>query len=426
MSKGEYADDVVLVASSRTAAEATGRAYVDVTRAFGLTVSLPKTKFMVVGHGVTDEDKLPLALEDEGIIEWVSEFPYLGSLIAEDGRSHVEVDKRIANASKAFGALKRAVFKDAHLSVATKRSVYRACVLSVLLYGSECWIPLRSDLKKLNSFHHRCVRTVLGITNRRQWEEHISSAMVREQWGDVETIETKLVKRRLEWLGHIARMQEHRLPKLCLFGWLPRTRPCGGPRRRWRDLVKRDLRAVEIGDEWYSVAQDRGKWRDVWNQRLSEHQQIQEARRLGMEKNVVCSECRRLFRREQDKACHKCIAERRRPVSEQTGAVQCEVCRRWFKSRGGLAVHRCKREVDLETDDEGGGVAVASQGQVVCRECGRTFSRQGDFKRHKCILERSKPVEEQRGSLQCVTCQRWFRSAGGLSVHRRRLHDTRS
>ena len=49
MSKGEYADDVVLVASSRAAAEAAGRAYVDVTRAFGLTVSLPKTKFMVVG-----------------------------------------------------------------------------------------------------------------------------------------------------------------------------------------------------------------------------------------------------------------------------------------------------------------------------------------------------------------------------------------
>ena len=75
----------------------------------------------------------------------------------ESGRTHVEVDKRIANASKAFGALRRAVFKDAHLSVATRRSVYRACVLSVLLYGSECWVPLRKDLKKLNSFHHRCV-----------------------------------------------------------------------------------------------------------------------------------------------------------------------------------------------------------------------------------------------------------------------------
>ena len=169
---------------------------------------------------VKEEDK---ALDD-GCIEWVSEFPYLGSLIAESRRTQVKVDKRIANASKAFRALRRAVFKDAHLSVATKRSVYRVCVLSVLLYGSECWIPLRKDLKKLNSFHHRCVRTVLGITKQKQWEGRISSVMVREQWGDVETIETKLVRKRLEWLGHLARMQDHHLLKICLFGWLP-TRP---------------------------------------------------------------------------------------------------------------------------------------------------------------------------------------------------------
>ena len=45
---------------------------------------------------------------------------------------------------------------------------------------SAVWVPLRRDLKRLNSFHHRCVHTVLGITNQRQWEEHISSVAVRE------------------------------------------------------------------------------------------------------------------------------------------------------------------------------------------------------------------------------------------------------
>ncbi len=110
-------------------------------------------------------------------------------------------------------------------------------------------------LERLNSFLHICVRTVLGITNERQWEECISSAAVKEQWGDVETIETKLMRRRLEWLGHLARMQNHR----CLFRWLPQTRPSGGPRRRWRDLAKKDLKAMQVGEDWYSVAQDRGE-----------------------------------------------------------------------------------------------------------------------------------------------------------------------
>ena len=39
------------------------------------------------------------------------------------------------------------------------------------------------------------------------------------------------------------------------------------------------------------------------------------------------------------------------------------------------------------------------------------------MKRHKCVAERSKPVWEQRGAVQCGTCQRWFLSCGGLSVH---------
>ena len=42
------------------------------------------------------------------------------------------------------------------------------------------------------------------------------------------------------------------------------------------------------------------------------------------------------FRRECDKARHKCIAEREHPIEEQSGAVQCQKCERWFYSAGGL------------------------------------------------------------------------------------------
>ena len=68
--QGEFADNVVLLAYMRLAASAAIRAYVDVVKAFGLTVSVPNTKFMVVGSGVSEEEKLPLALDD-GLTEWV-------------------------------------------------------------------------------------------------------------------------------------------------------------------------------------------------------------------------------------------------------------------------------------------------------------------------------------------------------------------
>ena len=139
--KEEFADDVVLLASTREAAGIAVRVYMEVDKSFGLTLSFKKTKFMVVGCGV-DEGDTPLDLPG-GSIDWVSEFPYLGSLIAESGRAHEEVDRRIASACRAFGALRQPIFEDSDLSITTKRYIYRACVLSVLLYGSECWVPLK-------------------------------------------------------------------------------------------------------------------------------------------------------------------------------------------------------------------------------------------------------------------------------------------
>ena len=73
---------------------------------------------------------------------------YLGSIIAGSGRMDVDVDRRVAQASKAFGALRKAVFLDKNLSLRTKRKPYNACVLSVLLYWGprgSCTMPVSSQ-----------------------------------------------------------------------------------------------------------------------------------------------------------------------------------------------------------------------------------------------------------------------------------------
>ena len=129
---------------------------------------------------VTQEDLAPIVL-DGGEVEAVKAFPYLGSVVDSSGRIDADVNRRVAQASKAFGALRKAVFLDKNLRMATKRKIYNACVLSVLLYGAECWIPLRRHEKKVNTFHHRCIRTILGISNRQQWSERITMAEVRRR-----------------------------------------------------------------------------------------------------------------------------------------------------------------------------------------------------------------------------------------------------
>ena len=71
-------------------------------------MSIPKTKQMVTGRMVEEEDQEYIAL-DGGSIEVVQEFPYLGLIIESSGKMDVDVDRRIAQTSKAFGALRKSV-----------------------------------------------------------------------------------------------------------------------------------------------------------------------------------------------------------------------------------------------------------------------------------------------------------------------------
>ena len=48
-------------------------------------------------------------------------------------------------------------------------------------------------------------------------------AEVRRKWGDEETAGDKVKRRRLEGLGHLARMLDHRILKTVEFGCLPQT-----------------------------------------------------------------------------------------------------------------------------------------------------------------------------------------------------------
>ena len=111
---------------------------------------------------------------------------------------------------------------------------------------------------------------VCMCSNRQQWTQRISAREILRRWGDTESAEDRVLKewlghlaharthartkthtrthshtyalthiQRMEWLGHLSRIPDQRMPKAALFGWLPQPRPRGGPRRRWRDVIKR-------------------------------------------------------------------------------------------------------------------------------------------------------------------------------------------
>ncbi len=129
-----FADDGALLFSTRSSAESAIRAYESVSSSFGLTVNSSKTKHMVTGRLVEERDRDVIQV-DGGTIECVQEFPYLGSLVSDSGRIDGKVERRISLTSRAFGALRKAVFLDKNLTLTTKKKIYQAYILSVLLYS---------------------------------------------------------------------------------------------------------------------------------------------------------------------------------------------------------------------------------------------------------------------------------------------------
>jgi hypothetical protein len=67
--------------------------------------------------------------------------------------------------------------------------------------------------------------------------------------------------RRLEWAGHIIRMEEERIPKKVLNGNFHTTRPVGRPRTRWVDVVQKDALQLLGIRGWRRRDVNRDGWR---------------------------------------------------------------------------------------------------------------------------------------------------------------------
>jgi len=69
--------------------------------------------------------------------------------------------------------------------------------------------------------------------------------------------------RRLEWTGHIIRMEEERVPRKVLYGNFHTTRPVGRPRSRCVDVVQRDALQLLGTRGWRRRAANRREWRRI-------------------------------------------------------------------------------------------------------------------------------------------------------------------
>ena len=232
-----FVDDAAVTTHTQQELQALMDRFSQACKDFGLTISLKKTN--VLGQ---DTMELPAITIDDYELDVVEQFTYLGSTITNNLSLDTEIDKRIGKAAATLARLISRVWTNPKLTVKTKMVVYNACVVSTLLYGSETWTTYARQEKRLNSFHLRNIRRIFGIS----WQDRVSNTGVLSR-ANLPSMFTLLRQLRLRWLGHVYRMEDGRIPKDILHGELASGRRSKGrPQLRYKDVCKRDMKALDI------------------------------------------------------------------------------------------------------------------------------------------------------------------------------------
>ena len=309
-----FADDCALNASGEQEMQEGLDQFSAACDNFGLTISIKKTEVMHQPAPGKQYREPHITVKGQKL-QAVDKFTYLGSTLSRSVSIDEEVNARISKASTAFGRLRKNVWERPGISTITKLKVYRAVVLTTLLYACESWTVYRRHARQLNHFHMRCLRNIMHI----HWQDKIPDTEVLKQ-ADLPSIYTLLQKAQVRWAGHVSRMPDTRLPKQLLYGELSKgKRTVGGQKKRFKDSLKTSLKNLNIIiDSWESLAQDRPRWRS----------QIYSGAKTAEVERTTVAEKRRALRK-----------ARAASTSSATSTHSCPTCGRDFRARIGLISH---------------------------------------------------------------------------------------
>ena len=169
-----FADDAAITTHSTSDLQKLINNFSSACTDFGLTISLKKTQ--VIGQSADSQPNIQIA---DYTLEVVHDFVYLGSTISDTLSLDTEISRRIGKVATTFSRLTKRVWKSRKLTEYTKIQVYKACVMSTLLYGSESWTLRSYQELRMNSFHMRCLGRILGIT----WQDKVSNNIILERAG---------------------------------------------------------------------------------------------------------------------------------------------------------------------------------------------------------------------------------------------------
>lgn len=255
-----YADDLAIIArNERELKETTSRL---VEEAFKMGLQLNQRKCKVMRIGEFPKNKMLEVNSSLGKMKFeeVEEFTYLGAKITSKCDEEKEIDYRIIKANKSAGAL-NSILREKNLSRKAKFRLYKTVLRPTALYGCETWVLNKKNQERLLRWERRIIRRITGGKKTERGYERRSNKEIYEIYKEP-TIDKIIKARRLQWLGHIERMEEGRIPKTIAYRRPTYKKKRGRPRKRWYEAVKADLEEKNIR-EWKIKSKNRKEWKNI-------------------------------------------------------------------------------------------------------------------------------------------------------------------
>jgi hypothetical protein len=139
-----------------------------------------------------------IQIKDEELYQ-TNNFTYPGSIITSEDGTKEDIHSRLGKARRVAREMNN-IWRSTQYSTNTKLKLYQSCVVSTLLYGSECWRITETDVCKLRSFDRTCLRRISRIF----WPEKITNEDFIHRCKQ-EDIGTTITKRRWRWIRHVLR-----------------------------------------------------------------------------------------------------------------------------------------------------------------------------------------------------------------------------
>ena len=243
-----YADDTVLFSSTPEGLEKMIRSVKHHSEDQNLYLNAKKTKIMK-----TDKtDRATNIIIGGDLVEEVTDFEYLGSLITQNGDGIKEIKRRLGIATQKLKAMKK-LWKGNNEE--TKLKFVRSLIFPIATYGSESWSINKEAEKKINVFEMRCYKRMLRIP----WTAKRTHVSIRKQLGNIPEnwLQDAIVRGKLKYFGHVKR--HDCLERDIYEGIVEGKRGRGRPKRRWsQDITDRlQTTVTEAGRR----AQDRDAFR---------------------------------------------------------------------------------------------------------------------------------------------------------------------